>query len=107
MAGRDAAGQRRPNTLHGGPGSFDAKVWTVTGTHSDAKAVRASRCATCGSDGENGFPGTLTTDVTYMLTRDNQIRIDYRATTDKDTVVNLTNPAISIWRGRRAAASGN
>ena len=54
------------------------------------RAVRASRCATW-PDGENGFPGTLTTDVTYMLTRDNQIRIDYRATTDKDTVVNLTN----------------
>ena len=42
-------------------------------------------------DGENAFPGTLTVDVTYTLTDDNEIRIDYRAKTDKPTVVNLTN----------------
>ncbi|RQV55111.1 galactose mutarotase [Burkholderia cenocepacia] len=79
-----------PNTLHGGPDSFDAKVWKVTGTHSDA-AGSSVTLRYVSPDGENGFPGTLTTDVTYTLTRDDQIRIDYRATTDKDTVVNLTN----------------
>ncbi|AQQ31058.1 aldose epimerase family protein [Burkholderia cenocepacia] len=79
-----------PNTLHGGPDSFDAKVWTVTGTHSDATGSSVT-LRYVSPDGENGFPGTLTTDVTYTLTGDNQIRIDYRATTDKDTVVNLTN----------------
>jgi aldose 1-epimerase len=79
-----------PNTLHGGPDSFDAKVWTVTGTHSDATGSSVT-LRYVSADGENGFPGTLTTDVTYTLTRDDQIRIDYRATTDKDTVVNLTN----------------
>ncbi|QGR64412.1 galactose-1-epimerase [Burkholderia multivorans] len=79
-----------PNTLHGGPDSFDAKVWTVTAARSDGQ--RASVTLRYASpDGENGFPGTLTTDVTYTLTNDDVIRIDYRATTDKDTVVNLTN----------------
>ena len=43
-----------PNTLHGGPGSFDAKVWTVTGTHSDASG--SSVTLRYGPDGENGFP---------------------------------------------------
>ncbi|MGY6236182.1 aldose epimerase family protein [Burkholderia ambifaria] len=79
-----------PNTLHGGPDSFDAKVWTVTGTHSDGNGASVT-LRYVSADGENGFPGTLTTDVTYTLTRDNLIRIDYRATTDQTTVVNLTN----------------
>ncbi|HDR9012861.1 TPA: galactose mutarotase [Burkholderia vietnamiensis] len=79
-----------PNTLHGGPDSFDAKVWTVTGTRSDADGSSVT-LRYVSPDGENGFPGTLTTDVTYTLTRDDLIRIDYRATTDRDTVVNLTN----------------
>jgi aldose 1-epimerase len=79
-----------PNTLHGGPDSFDAKVWTVVGTRSDATSASVT-LRYVSPDGENGFPGTLTTDVTYTLTGDNVIRIDYRATTDKDTVVNLTN----------------
>ncbi|MBU9342739.1 aldose epimerase family protein [Burkholderia multivorans] len=79
-----------PNTLHGGPDSFDAKVWTVTAARSDGQRASVTlRYAI--PDGENGFPGTLTTDVTYTLTNDDVIRIDYRATTDKDTVVNLTN----------------
>jgi len=79
-----------PNTLHGGSDSFDAKVWTVTGTRSDGNGASVT-LRYVSADGENGFPGTLTTDVTYTLTRDNLVRIDYRATTDQDTVVNLTN----------------
>ncbi|MDN8012254.1 aldose epimerase family protein [Burkholderia multivorans] len=79
-----------PNTLHGGPDSFDAKVWTVTAARSDGQRASVT-LRYVSPDGENGFPGTLTTDVTYTLTNDDVICIDYRATTDKDTVVNLTN----------------
>ena len=79
-----------PNTLHSGPNSFDRKVWTVTGTRSDGNSASVT-LRYVSPDGENGFPGTLTADVTYTLTADNAIRIDYRASTDKDTVVNLTN----------------
>jgi aldose 1-epimerase len=92
-----------PNTLHGGPASFDAKVWTVTGTHSDGNGSSVT-LRYVSPDGENGFPGTLTTDVTYTLTRDNLIRIDYRATTDKDTVVNLTNHSYFNLAGQDAGS---
>lgn len=78
-----------PNTLHGGPSSFDAKVWTVKPVES-AHGVSAE-LTYVSPDGENGFPGTLTTHVTYTLTDDDVFRIEYRATTDKPTVVNLTN----------------
>lgn len=92
-----------PNTLHGGPDGFDAKVWTVIGTHGDATGSSVTlRYVSPG--GENGFPGTLTTDVTYTLTRDNRIRIDYRATTDQDTVVNLTNHSYFNLAGQAAGS---
>jgi aldose 1-epimerase len=78
-----------PNTLHGGPNSFDTKIWTVR-TFKDENSVSAE-LKYVSPDGENGFPGTLTTYVTYTVTDSNEVRIDYRATTDKTTVVNLTN----------------
>jgi aldose 1-epimerase len=79
-----------PNTLHGGPHGFDEKVWTVVKTFQGAQGAGV-QLRYVSNDGENGFPGTLTVDVTYTLTDDNEIRIDYRAKTDKPTVVNLTN----------------
>jgi aldose 1-epimerase len=79
-----------PNTLHSGPNSFDSKVWTPVRTFSDATNAGV-QLRYVSPDGENGFPGKLTVDVTYTLTDDNAVRIDYRATTDKDTVANLTN----------------
>ncbi|PMS23889.1 galactose-1-epimerase [Trinickia dabaoshanensis] len=79
-----------PNTLHSGPHSFDSKVWTPVRTFSEATSAGV-QLRYISPDGENGFPGTLTVDVTYSLSDDNAIHIDYRATTDKDTVVNLTN----------------
>jgi aldose 1-epimerase len=77
------------NTLHGGTKGFDKHVWTpkdVTG--SDGPALQLTYLS---KDGEEGFPGNLTAVVTYTLTDRNELRIDYRATTDKPTVVNLTN----------------
>jgi aldose 1-epimerase len=77
------------NSLHGGPNALDKQVWTV----SPASVLNgvAATLTYVSKDGEQNFPGTLTTHVTYTLTNDNELRIDYQATTDKDTVVNFTN----------------
>lgn len=81
-----------PNTLHGGNFGFDKRVWSVedTGTDRDSAWITLSYTS---PDGEEGFPGTLETTVTYTLTNKNQIVMDYHATTDAPTVVNLTNHA--------------
>ncbi len=79
-----------PNHLHGGLKGFDKKVWKSRALPATGKEVAVE--FTCVSaDGEEGYPGTLTTTVVYTLTDDNELRIDYTATTDKATVVNLTN----------------
>jgi aldose 1-epimerase len=78
------------NTLHGGIKGFNKKVWSAkdVSTHG-AEAVELTYLS---KDGEEGFPGNLSAKVTYSLPADrNEIQIDYQATTDKDTVVNLTN----------------
>jgi aldose 1-epimerase len=77
------------NTLHGGPDALDKKVWTVTSK--DVANGVAATLLYVSPDGEQNFPGTLTTHVTYTLTNDNALQIDYEATSDKDTVVNFTN----------------
>ncbi|MEA2582513.1 MAG: aldose 1-epimerase [Thermomicrobiales bacterium] len=77
------------NHLHGGEKGFDKYVWDAEEVASaDGPALKLSRVS---PDGEEGYPGTLTVDVTYTLTDNDEIRIDYHATTDKTTVVNLTN----------------
>jgi aldose 1-epimerase len=79
------------NTLHGGEVGFDKVIWEATEvTDGDGVGLMLSRTS---PDGEEGYPGALTVDVTYTLTDDNEIRIDYHATTDAPTVVNLTNHA--------------
>ncbi len=75
-----------PNTLHGGPKGFDRVVWQVK----DAQPQRLE-LTYLSKDGEEGFPGNLTATAVYSLTDANELRIDYSATTDKPTVVNLTN----------------
>jgi aldose 1-epimerase len=76
------------NTLHGGPFGFDKRLWKTESVTSDVPAVRFTRLS---PDGEEGFPGNLYVSVTYSLDDDNKLRIDYSATTDKPTVINLTN----------------
>jgi len=77
------------NTLHGGPAGFDKKVWSaVPGNSADGQTLELTVVS---KDGDAGFPGTLTAKVTYTLTTKNELKIDYTATTDKPTVVNLTN----------------
>jgi aldose 1-epimerase len=77
------------NTLHGGVSGFDKKVWTAR--EAGTKEAPALELRYSSPDGEEGFPGRLEVKVTYSLTADDGLRIDYEATTDKPTVVNLTN----------------
>jgi aldose 1-epimerase len=77
-----------PNSLHGGTRGFDKRMWKVEAVESDFPAIRFSRLS---PDGEEGYPGNLFVSVTFSLNDNNELRISYEATTDKVTVVNLTN----------------
>ena len=78
------------NHLHGGKIGFDKKIWKVTPVDGDAPTLELEYVS---PDGEEGYPGTLTVKVTYTLTADNALSIRYQATTDKKTILNLTNHA--------------
>ena len=84
-----------PNTLHGGKKGFQDVVW-------DAKQMNDQTIVFTylSKDGEEGFPGNLNVKVTYTLTDSNELKMDYEATTDKTTVVNLTNHAFFNLNGQ-------
>lgn len=75
-----------PNSLHGGPVGFDQKAWAATILDDGVEFTLAS------PDGDQGFPGALTLTARYTVTAD-AVRIDYTATTDAATIVNVTNHA--------------
>lgn len=80
-----------PNSLHGGTKGFDKVLWEVTDVKRGPAASVTLRYVS--PDGDMGYPGTLTTYATYSLDEADRLTIEYRATTDKPTVVNLSNHA--------------
>jgi aldose 1-epimerase len=82
-----------PNSEHGGHEGFDRRVWRIEGTHDDQGP--ALTLSLLSAEGDQGFPGELSVQLTYTLTHENELRLDYRATTSAPTVVNLTHH--SYW----------
>ncbi|MDQ2771785.1 MAG: galactose mutarotase [Bacteroidota bacterium] len=80
-----------PNSLHGGPVGFDQRIWQATPGTSAAGPTLTLQYRS--PDGEQGYPGNLDVTVVYTLTDDNALQIDYSATTDQATPLNLTNHA--------------
>ena len=78
-----------PNTLHGGLKGFDQQIWQASCSADDNGAYLTLKYTS--PDGDQGYPGKLDVTVVYSLKNDNSLTIDYTATTDKSTPVNLTN----------------
>lgn len=78
-----------PNHLHGGLKGFDKVVWQAKELNSDREP--GLQLTYLSKDGEEGYPGNLSVTIVYTLTQDNALKIDYTATTDQVTPVNLTN----------------
>jgi len=91
-----------PNTLHGGKNGYQSVVW-------DAQQLNDSTLVLTylSKDGEEGFPGNLNVKVTYGLNSANEVTMDYEATTDKKTVVNLTNHAFFNLNGEGSGTINN
>ncbi|MEH3114853.1 aldose epimerase family protein [Pedobacter terrae] len=82
------------NTLHGGKKGFQYVVWDASQPHANTLVLHY-----LSKDGEESFPGNLDVQVTYTLTDDNELKMDYEAKTDQTTVVNLTNHAFFNLNG--------
>ena len=92
-----------PNALHGGPGGIDKALWVIVDTgEMPAPFVRLAHTS---PDGDQGFPGTLKVTAEYALHDDGTLAIAYHASTDRPTLVNLTNHAYWNLAGEGAAAS--
>lgn len=91
-----------PNSLHGGREGFHTKVWDAV--QKDSQSIVFTYLS---KDGDAGYPGNLNVKVTYTLTDDNALQIDYEATTDAKTVVNLTNHAYFNLNGAGSGTINN
>ncbi|MHC4691398.1 MAG: aldose epimerase family protein [Planctomycetota bacterium] len=95
------AANNGPNHLHGGIKGFDKVVWTAEYVLADKDGAKV-KLSYLSKDGEEGYPGNLKCTVIYTLTKDDELKINYEAETDKPTVINLTNH--SYWN---LAGQGN
>jgi aldose 1-epimerase len=86
------------NTLHGGRVGFDKVVWGVANAAMTPEGPELT-LSYLSRDGEEGYPGNLSVTATYTLTEDDALRLEYRATTDQDTVVNLSQHSYFNLRG--------
>ena len=92
------------NSLHGGNKGFDKVVWKAERMAGDSSL----QLTYFSKDGEEGYPGNLSVKVIYTLTGENELKIDYTATTDKATPVNLTNHAyFNLSAGRDSTILGH
>lgn len=82
------------NALHGGVDAFNTKVWTVINVSDNQLVLELFS-----PDGEEGYPGNLSIKLTYTLTDDNELSIHYEATTDKPTIIGLTNHSYFNLKG--------
>jgi aldose 1-epimerase len=84
----DLAGNCGPNNLHGGVVGFDKRIWDITLADNNQSTIKMSLLS---KDMEEGFPGNVQVNVSFTLTDDNELKIDYNATTDADTPLSITN----------------
>ena len=90
------------NTLHGGSVGFGKRWWRIEPLPSAGDGSVALELSLDSADGDQGFPGRMQVTVRYTLTPHNAWRVDYRASTDRATVVNLASTATSTWPARAA-----
>lgn len=91
-----------PNHLHGGPEGYQNRIWKCATEKSDKVIFTLES-----PDGDAGYPGNLSMKVTYTWSEDNALRIDYSATTDAPTVLNLTNHAYFNLDGHNSGTGLN
>lgn len=92
-----------PNALHGGVQGYDRRLWTIETVTSGPTASVVLKYVS--ADGEEGYPGQLTVTATYSLNDQNELRVDYTATTTKSTIVNITNHSFFNLAGENAQKS--
>ncbi len=93
------AANNGPNSLHGGLKGFDKVVWKAVKADVGPKGPRLE-LSYLSKDGEEGFPGNLNVTAVYTLTEDNELRLDFTATTDQPTLCNLTHHSYFNLRGQ-------